>query len=267
MQLREAGRLTCTTADPQKDLIDPAVNGTTGILKAIAASAPSVKRVVVTSSFAAILDNAKLTDPNTTFSEKSWNPVTLEQIHESPSTAYRASKTFAEKAAWDFVKTSSPSFDLVTVNPPLVFGPVVHHLASLDSINTSNERIVSLVQGKWKSDGNKIPDTGVFAWVDVRDVAEAHVDAFEKPNLGGHRLFTVAGYFSNREIFDVVRNNFPELKDKLPSEDVAGGELPPADQVFKLDNSETTKALGVQWRPLETTIVDTVKSLKPFLNQ
>lgn len=209
-----------------------------------------------------------MSDPNTTFTEKSWNPVTLAQIHENPGIAYRASKTLAEKAAWDFVKTGGDGvkFDLVTVNPPMVFGPVVHHLASLDSINTSNERIVALVQGKWKSDDNTLPDTGVFAWVDVRDVAEAHVDAFEKPELGGRRLFTTAGYFSNRAIFDVVRKNFPELKDKLPAEDAKGGELPDKDKLFKIDNSETTKALGVQWRPLETTIVDTVKSLQPFLN-
>lgn len=253
-------------ADPQKDLIDPAVNGTTGILKAIAKSAPSVKRVVVTSSFAAILDASKMSDPTATFTEKSWNPVTLADIHQGPGIAYRASKTLAEKAAWDFVQSGSAKFDLVTVNPPMVFGPVVHHLASLDSINTSNERIVGLVQGKWKSDDGALPDTGVFAWVDVRDVAEAHVDAFEKPQLGGRRLFTTAGYFSNKAIFDIVRKNFPELKDKLPAEDAKGGELPPKDKLFVIDNSETTKTLGVQWRPLETTIVDTVKSLKPFLN-
>lgn len=253
-------------ADPQKDLIDPAVNGTTGILKAIAKSAPTVKRVVVTSSFAAILDASKLSDPNTTFNEKSWNPVKISEIHENPGVAYRASKTLAEKAAWEFVKESGAKFDLVTVNPPLVFGPVVHHLASLDSINTSNQRIVGLVQGKWKTDDKTLPDTGTFAWVDVRDVAEAHVDAFEKPPLGGHRLFTTAGYFCNKDVLGIVRKNFPELKDKLPAEDTKGGELPPKDKLFVIDNAETTKALGVQWRPLETTIVDTVKSLQPFLN-
>lgn len=254
-------------ADPQKDLIDPAVNGTTGILKAIAKSAPSVKRVVVTSSFAAILDASKMSDPNTTFTEKSWNPVTIADIHENPAMAYRASKTLAEKAAWDFVQNSGEAkFDLVTVNPPLVFGPVVHHLASLDSINTSNERIVALVQGKWKTDDNVLPDTGTFAWVDVRDVAETHVDAFEKPELGGRRLFTTAGQFSNKALLDLVRKNFPELKDKLPAENAKSGELPPKDKLALVDNSETTKALGVQWRQLETTVVDTVKSLKPFLN-
>lgn len=252
-------------ADPQKDLIDPAVIGTTGILQAIAKHAPSVKRVVITSSFAAIIDAAKATDPSATFTEKSWNPVTIEAIHENPGTAYRASKTLAEKAAWDFINSAANAakFDLVTVNPPLVFGPVVHHLASLDSINTSNERIVGLVQGKWQ---HEIPDTGVFLWVDVRDVAEAHVRAFEKPELGGTRLFTTAGYFSNRQVVDVVRKNFPELQAKLPAEDVQGGDFPPKDKLLTFDNSETTKSTGIQWTPLEKTITETVKSLKPFLN-
>lgn len=143
------------------------------------------------------------------------------------------------------------------------FGPVVHHLASLDSINTSNERIVALVQGKWKENG--IPDTGVALWVDVRDVAEAHVRAFEKPELGGQRLFTTAGYFSNREILDAVRKGFPELSDKLPAAGASGGEAPAEDKRFRFDNSATTKATGIQWAPLEKTITDTVKSIKPFL--
>lgn len=226
-----------------------------------------MKRVVVTSSAAAILDLAKATDPTTTFTEQSWNPVTIKDIHQNANTAYRASKKLAEKAAWDFVanKANGAQFDLVTINPPLVFGPVVHHLASLDAINTSNERIVALVQGKWKEAG-AIPETGVYLWVDVRDVAEAHVRAFEKPELSGRRLFTTAGYFSNRELFDIVRKGFPELKDKLPAEDVKGGTFPPEDKIYKVDNSETTKGTGIQWAPLDKTITDTVKSLKPFLN-
>lgn len=258
-----------STADPKKDLIDPAVNGTTGILKAIARSAPSVRRVVVTSSFAAILDAARLADPTTVLTEASWNPVTLADIHQNPSVAYRASKTLAERAAWDFIQsdpTNGATFDLVTVNPPMVFGPVVHHLASLESINTSNERFVSLLQGKWKTDSNVLPDTGAYLWVDVRDVAAAHVDAFEKPELAGTRLFTTAGYYSNRDILAIVRKQFPELQDRLPAEDVPGGGLPPSDKLFKFDNSATTKALGVQWRSLESTVVETVKSVQPFLN-
>ncbi len=123
--------------------------GTTSILKAIARSAPAVRRVVITSSFAAILDEAKMADPATVFTEASWNPVTLADIHRSSATAYRASKTLAERAAWDFVAdaASGARFDVVTVCPPLVIGPVAHHLASLASLNTSNARVVDCVSG------------------------------------------------------------------------------------------------------------------------
>ncbi|KAK3314533.1 hypothetical protein B0H66DRAFT_315140 [Apodospora peruviana] len=250
--------------DP-KELIDPAVIGTTAILRAIARSAPTVKRVVITSSFAAILDEAKFTDPSTTFSETSWNPVTIDDIHRSPATAYRASKTLAEKAAWDFVtdKSNNAKFDIVTVNPPMVFGPVVHNLAGgLQSINTSNERLVDLLQGKWK-EGIASTGGGIL-WVDVRDVATAHVKAgLEIPEASGKRLFATAGLFSNAEIARVVRRDFPEYADKLPAESAdAGGELPAEDQRFRFNNDATTKLLGIDWIPLDKSIGDTVKSLK-----
>jgi len=250
-------------ADPKKDLVDPAVIGTTGILKAIARSAPSVRRVVITSSFAAIIHEDHMADPNTTFNEKSWNPVTIDQIYSSPATAYRASKTLAEKAAWDFVadKSNGAKFDIATVNPPLVFGPLVHHLANLDSVNTSNQRFLDAIQGKWK---NEVPSTGAaLNWVDVRDVAAAHVKAgLEIPEAGGRRLFAVTGPFCNSEVVPILRKNFPELADKLPAEDVKGGEMPPENQRYKYDNTETRKLLGIKWISLEQSVVDTVKSLQ-----
>ncbi|KAK4179448.1 hypothetical protein QBC36DRAFT_322455 [Triangularia setosa] len=251
-------------SDPKKELIDPALIGTTSILKAIAAYAPSVKRVVVTSSFAAIINESHVSDPSTVFSESSWNPVTIDDIHKNPATAYRASKTLAEKAAWDFVKdpANNAKFDLVTVNPPMVFGPVVHHLATLEAINTSNERIVDAIKGKWK---DEIPPTGqAYIWVDVRDVAAAHVKAGLElgQKVSGKRLFVVSGWFSNAEIAEVLRKNFPEDKGQLPEEGTKGGELPEEGKRFGYDNSETTRLLGIEWIGLEKSLVDTVTSLK-----
>ncbi|KAK4204708.1 hypothetical protein QBC40DRAFT_191312 [Triangularia verruculosa] len=250
--------------DPKKELIDPALIGTTSILQAIAKWSPTVKRVVVTSSFAAIINEAHVSDPSTVFSENSWNPVTIDDIHKNPATAYRASKTLAEKAAWDFVEDpkNGAKFDLVTVNPPMVFGPVVHHLATLEAINTSNERIVHAIRGKWREG---IPPTGqAYIWVDVRDVATAHVKAGlgEVDGVSGERLFVVSGWFSNSEIAAVLRKNFPEDKDNLPEEGVKGGELPAKGERFGYDNSETTKLLGIEWIGLEKCLVDTVRSLK-----
>jgi nucleoside-diphosphate-sugar epimerase len=219
----------------------------------------------VTSSFAAILDEAHIADGGHTFSEASWNPVTLADIDRSPATAYRASKTLAEKAAWEFVRdpaSSGAKFDLVTVNPPMVFGPVLpHNVASLDAVNTSNERVVDLLRGKWKEE---VPSTGAAViWIDVRDVAAAHVKAgLEIPEAGGKRLFTTAGLFSNAELAQIVRRHFPEYADRLPTEGTKGGELPAEAERYKFDNSATTKLLGIEWTPFEKSVVDTVKSLK-----
>ncbi|KAK3387521.1 hypothetical protein B0H63DRAFT_559024 [Podospora didyma] len=260
--LHTASPFHFNVTDPKKDLVDPAVIGTTGILRAIEASAPSVRRVVVTSSFAALINESKVSDPSHTFSESSWNPVTLDDIHNSLATAYRASKTLAERAAWDFVKSGAAKFDLVTINPPMVFGPVNPAIATLEAINTSNARVADLLAGKWKSDG--VPDTGAaIIWIDVRDVAAAHVKAgLEIPEAGGQRLFTTAGLFSNAQIGQIVRDKFPELADKLPAADAKGGELPGESERFKFDNKKTTELLKIDWIPLEKTVVDTVLSLK-----
>ncbi|KAF4123675.1 Nucleoside-diphosphate-sugar epimerase [Geosmithia morbida] len=261
-----------TATDPIKELVDPAVKGTTGILRAVNRWAPNVRRVVITSSFASILDEAHLHDPDTTFTEASWNPDTIRDVGRSPATAYRVSKTLAERSAWDFVSASRgapsgaeggsgpASFDLVTICPPLVLGPVVDHLVSLESVNTSNERVVDLLRGRWR---HSIPSQGpVSLWVDVRDVARAHVRALEIPEAGGKRLFTTARYFSNSEIAAIVRNGFPEYADKVPGPEVQGGERPEPHNTFAFDVSFTDRLLGIRWIDLETSVKDLVKTFK-----
>jgi nucleoside-diphosphate-sugar epimerase len=247
--------------DIQKELLDPAVIGTTGILKSIKKSAPEVKRVVITSSFAAIINPSKGNWPEHTYSEEDWDPLTHEEALENPTAGYRASKTFAEKAAWDFVEKEKPGFTIATINPPLVFGPIVHYLNSLSALNTSNERFRNFIQGQLKG-AKEIPPSGVHIWVDVRDVAQAHVEAMERSEAGSKRFFVVAGYYSNRELLAIIRKNFPEYKEQLPAEDATGGDYPPAPGIFKIDNSRSKDVLGLKYRSLEEAVVDTVRSLK-----
>ncbi|GAP83645.2 putative NAD dependent epimerase dehydratase [Rosellinia necatrix] len=247
--------------DAKTEILDPAIKGTTSILEAIKKYAPGVKRVVITSSFAAILTAEELGNPKKTWSEADWNPNTLEDgITGPPGTTYRVSKTLAEKAAWDFVAAEKPNFDIATINPPFVFGPVVHHLSSLADINTSNGNMVALIVGRWKAE---IPPTGVHLWVDVRDVAKAHVAAMERPAAGGSRFFVTTGYFANKEIVPIVRNAFPQLADKLPEDGVQGGDYPggSVENVYGYDNSKATTVLGIDWIPLEKSVTDTIGSL------
>ncbi|KKA28881.1 hypothetical protein TD95_000252 [Thielaviopsis punctulata] len=243
------------STDPM-DLINPAVIGTTSILKALAANAPSVKQVVVTSSFASIVDVSKL-DGKTTYTEASWNPDKLEDAFKDAGRAYRTSKVLAEKAAWKTVEELGAPFALTTVCPPMVFGPVAHDLQTFAEINTSNGFMVKLLAGEWRE---HIPElTGAYSWVDVRDVARAHVLALEKPAAKGQRLFTIKGLYSWREIIKIVYDNFPEKREKLPSLDAPGGDLP--DDPYKFNNDKTKEILGMEWVELETTIKDLAQSL------
>lgn len=82
---------------------------------------------VITSSFASILDSRRPTP--STFTEEDWNTYSPAQVEEkgkdvAPADAYRASKTLAERAAWKFVEENKPKWDIVTLCPPLVLGPI-----------------------------------------------------------------------------------------------------------------------------------------------
>jgi nucleoside-diphosphate-sugar epimerase len=137
----------------------------------------------------------------------------------------------------------------------------VHALDSLENLNTSNQRILWAAQGKFKEE---IAPTGVHLWVDVRDVAEAHVAAFEKPEAANKRFFTTAGYFSNKEICQIIKKNFPQYKD-LPSESTPGGDYPEGEAgkgMYGYSNKQSIDILGLKYISLEESIVDSVKSFQ-----
>lgn len=245
--------------DPKKDMIDPAVLGTTNVLKAVAESCPTVKRVVVTSSFAAILDpQLASTGAKKTYTEADWSPVTLEDAYANGLNAYIASKVLAEKAAWGFVGKEKPNFTLSTINPPMIYGPLRHPVKSLSSVNTSSELLAKVLAGKHKAG---LPPTALPLWVDVRDVALAHVKAMELEEAAGKRFFITAGFYSNAEMGRAIWDHFPDLRDKLPDRNEMGGAPNQNLQSFGYDISEAERILDIKWTPYEKTVVDSVKSL------
>lgn len=92
-------------------------------------------------------------------------------------------------------------------------------------------------------------------------MAEAHVKAMEIPEAGGKRIVVTAGHFSDREIVEIVRENFPELASQLPSKDAPGGDYPEGG-MFKVDSSLAVNILGLHFRTLEECVVDTIRSLQ-----
>ncbi|KAK9468408.1 hypothetical protein V1512DRAFT_235199 [Lipomyces arxii] len=237
--------------DPVKDMLDPAVKGTRSVLEAAKAYAPQVKRIVITSSFAAIVNITKGDWPGHVYTEEDWNEVTWEEAAgKDASTTYRGSKTFAEKAAWDFVRDEKPNFEVTTINPPLVWGPMLHDV-SPETINTSNAMVYGMINGSVKT-----TSTMHAGWVDVRNVAEAHVKAFETPEAAGQRYFLIGGKFYYPDVVKIIQKNFPELADKLPT--ISDEPLPP---FWDFSNEKSRKQLGIEYLTLEQSIVDLTKQL------
>ncbi|KAF3054804.1 putative NADPH-dependent methylglyoxal reductase GRP2 [Daldinia childiae] len=238
--------------DPIKDFLDPAIKGTIGILKSIAAYAPTVKRVVITSSSAAMIN--PLNHPKV-YDETCWAPWTLEDAKD-PNRAYVVSKTLSEKAAWAFMETERPKFDLVVINCTYTFGPVQRNLPSLDVMNTSNHRIRDMLQGKMKKDMSAV--TPVLTFVDVRDVARAHLKAVTAPEAGGNRIYIVGGHFSNKRIVELIRKSYPAFEALLPPRDIPD-DFP--DDVFGFDNGKSKRVLELEYTSLEKCVRDTVQSI------
>ena len=247
--------------DPQKDLVDPAVLGTKNVLRA-AHAASSVKRVVVTSSMAAITDEP---DGSDVLTEADWN--TKSSLTRNP---YYLSKTLAERAAWAFVEENKPGFDVVAINPFLVIGP------SLSSgINTSNQVLVDLLRGAF-------PGVMSLTWgfVDVRDVATVHVRALEAKEARG-RYIAAGDTIAMRRVVELLSANGWAKGHKLPK---LGMDCTVGDYAVKLssylqpkgigsylrthvgrvpryDNSKARRELGISFRPAERSILDTLEDL------
>ena len=193
--------------NPQKELIEPAVNGTQNILSS-ANEITSVKRVVVTSSCAAIYTDAIDCEKSDggQLTENDWN--TTASLNYQP---YSYSKTLAEQMAWEMVDKQD-RWSLVTINPCLILGP------ALNPTQTTSESVNIL---KMMGDGQMkfgAPKIGVGV-VDVRDVAEAHFRAGTYPQAKG-RYITAAHCTDFLEMAEVLipkyGHNFSLPRKALP---------------------------------------------------
>ena len=256
--IHSASPYVLTVNDPQQDLVDPAVQGTLSVL-ASARSAGTVKRVVVTSSFAAVTD-----EPQGTFDETNWNEAS--SLTRNP---YYFSKVAAERAAWDFV-AGQPGFDLVVINPSLVIGPSL-----VPAVNVSNRLLADLTTNRYPG----ILDLS-YGLVDIRDTATAHRRALEVPSARGRYLCT-ADVWTMRQIVDHAKGSDLGLR-RLPSLSLDNGlgrvlvRLASTFQRsgnrdylrtnlgrrFKVDTTRIRTDLGMKFRPVGESILDTYRDLR-----
>ncbi|XP_073100965.1 cinnamoyl-CoA reductase 1-like isoform X1 [Elaeis guineensis] len=217
--------------DPEAKVITPAVNGTLNVLQAC--SEKKIKRVIVVSSIAAVLLNPrwphdKLQD------EECWSSEEFCRMIEN---WYFLSKTMAERAAWKYAEKNG--LDLVTVCPSVVVGPLLQPTAS-----TSSLFLIYAIKG-----GPEPMNNSLWNIVDVRDVADALLLAYERPEASGRYL--CAPYpITIRDLVDLLKGMYPNYG--YPKNII---EVPPNPPL----TSEKLKKLGWKCRPLEETLNDAVE--------
>lgn len=251
-----ASPLIFRTKNPQKELVEPAKQGTRNVLEQ-ANKSSTVKRVVLTSSVAAMYsDNIDIKkSPNKVLTEDDWN--TSSTINHQP---YSFSKTVAEKEAWK-IANNQGQWDLVVINPSFVMGPGINPHGTSESINYMRR----LYKGDFRFG---LPDVGVGV-VDVRDVAQAHLAAAF--NSTSHGRYIISGH--NSSLLAMAKTLWPKYGNKfaLPKKILPkfiawslGPIIDPAltrkyisrnvGHSWQADNSKSIKDLAIAYRPLEDTM-------------
>ncbi|KAF4962164.1 hypothetical protein FSARC_9738 [Fusarium sarcochroum] len=255
--------------DIVKDLVEPAIYGTIGIMEsAHKLAGPTLKRIVLLGSAVSVLntfeDKTKAGKP---YTEDDWNPVTRQYAVENNDvvSGYNVSKIEPEQAAWKFME-KKPTFDLVVINPDIITGPMIHPISGAKSVNETNRfAIYDFLDGTHP----KIEDVRFpfYHFVDVRDVARAHVDALTNPSASGKRILMISGLITPQLVVNTVRKAFPQLKDKVP-EGTPEQILPENNDPTGWDLSRSMKVLSEgspsgKWEfiDLEKSLVDAVQCM------
>ncbi|OSD07837.1 NAD-P-binding protein [Trametes coccinea BRFM310] len=241
------------------ELIVPAVHGTTSVLKSAQKYGTSVKRVVITSSTAAVI--LPVTEPRV-LTEADWNEASIQEVKEkgrdaSAPAKYRASKTLAERAAWEFYEKNKDtlSWDLVVLNPPFVFGPAIHDVDVPENLNESaREWYLNVVKGKLDNDA--LATVGA-SHVDVRDLALAHTLALQKPEVAGERIIISAGAWKWQDFVSAAHR----LDSRLPAGNTSYDPTK-AVHLVQYSSDKERRLLGIKFRSIEETTKDTLEDFK-----
>lgn len=250
-------------SDVEAKLVKPAVQGTENVLRA-ADRSPSVKRVVLTSSVAAIAGLSDERGEKYTFTEKDWSLAP-----SASQLPYYYSKREAEKKAWEIAKTAK-HWDLAVMNPGLVMGPPAINRAEGESITTMRD----IIKGDYSM---ACPKLGL-AIVDVRDEAAAHCLALFHPNASGQRFILSTKTIDIQEVVEELSKLFPG-KVKAPSMTlprwvgrIVGPMMGISQDIVDLfgrpineiSNEKVQRELGLSFTPLPQTLKDMAVVMNEF---
>ncbi|GMI65957.1 hypothetical protein like AT5G19440 [Hibiscus trionum] len=226
--------------DQQAEMVEAAVKGTLNVLRACAKVA-SIKRVIITSSLAAVMSTGEPLADNVVVDE-TWfsDPGFCQELKHW----YSLSKTLAEKVAWEFSEENG--IDMVSINPGMVSGPPLQ-----PTVGISLEPIVKLIGAETFTDAT-------FRWVDVRDVAIAHILAFESPSAHG-RYCLDGKPMKSSQVLKILRELYPDLN--FPERCSVKTRLLSVYTEYEL-SEEKVKSLGIIFTPLEVSLKDTIDGLR-----
>ena len=233
-----------------KNLFVPAVEGAKDILHSAHEYGPNIKKFVYTSSLVAAVNLSSLPE-NETLTKDSWSSISNdpEELDKSWNDAYYASKTYAERAIWEFKETIKPQFSVSTILFPIVYGPPIHDVTyeTLGSSLSSAKQLVELPK-----DAKEIP-TFLRINIDVRDVARGHVKSLSNPEFDNTRSVLAANIADGQLIADILHKNRP-----TESVDIVVGTPGVYNTTAEIeyDFSKTNARLGFEFIPLEKTILD-----------
>ncbi|TCD70290.1 methylglyoxal reductase (NADPH-dependent) gre2 [Steccherinum ochraceum] len=249
-------------ADP-RDVANTAIQGNLGILNSAQKYGTSLKRVVLTSSTGARTGFAsapKLVTGN------DWNEDAVQACEKSGKATlgmlkYTASKTLAEKAAWEWYEKnkSSLNWELTAFSPPYIFGPVLHDIGAADSASFKGSNRFfhdTVAKGvNMSHPGRTLLDSPASGWIDVRDAAELHVRALETPAAAGERIIIAAGGFVWQDAIDAV-NALPKSPWPSHKEPFTKGLSGEKQHYVTYDTSVEQRVFGYTFRTLQETASD-----------
>ncbi|GAM43927.1 hypothetical protein TCE0_060r19139 [Talaromyces pinophilus] len=215
-----------------------------------------IQRIVLTSSCAAILDTS---DTAVTVSEEDWNDQRVLECNKFGRSAaglskYSASKTLAERAAWDFWDANKDrlKWDISVINPPYIFGPILHEVESPENLKSSTKYFYDAIV---RNEFVGLPPTRRpgHGYVDVRDVAAAHIKALQTPGAGGERIIVSAGSWVWQDAINAAIAVGEPLY-KLHPATVSQDDIPT--RFITFDTRKQAKILGLELRSMEDIVHD-----------
>ncbi|KAK0717553.1 hypothetical protein B0T26DRAFT_802653 [Lasiosphaeria miniovina] len=242
--------------DYDRDFLTPNVENNLALLRSAKRIAPTVKSVAVTGSINALTTGSPeelLAGPIT---NETWLPITREQAREVNNNyiSYCSGKKEGELALWDFVKAEKPPFSVTVFLPALIFGPPLQPIKDLrSSLNYSTNVIYSFFNGTHET----IPATSFPSFVDVRDLADAHVKALTTPAAANRRLLVNGKPMTYTSLVHALAEAIPELEGRLPADSGEDAKVTPARIEAEADN----ELLGLKFRTVEETMADTARRI------